>query len=56
MASIATVGEHRTPIIIKDFGMYEDGTRYAVCNINSLDVDIPVMLELINIETINDCK
>lgn len=53
---IATVGEHKTPVKIKDFGMYEDGTRYAVCNINSLDIDIPVILEFINIETINDCK
>lgn len=56
MTSIATVGDHRTPVIIKDFGMYEDGEIYAVCRINSFGVDVPVLLELIDIETINDCK
>lgn len=53
MTSIATVGEYRTPVIIKDFGLYADGSRYAICKINSLDIDVPVALELINIETID---
>ena len=53
-ASIATVGEYNTPVIIKDFKLYADGSRYAVVRLNSLDVDIPVALELINIETIID--
>lgn len=54
MTSIATVGEYRTPVIIKDFGLYADGSMYAICKINSLDVDVPVPLELINIELIVD--
>ena len=54
MTSIATVGEHRTPVIIKDFGLYADGSMYAICRLNSLDIDVPVLLELIYIETIID--
>lgn len=53
-ASIATVGEYNTPVIIKGFGLYADGSRYAICRLNTLDIDVPVALELINIETIKN--
>lgn len=53
---IATVGKLKTPVTIKEFGIDKYGTPYAVCNFDTSDIDVPVMLELINIEPINDCK
>ena len=51
--SIATVGEYNTPVIVKGYGLYDDGSRYAICRLNNLNVDVPVPMELINIETID---
>ena len=52
--TIASVGEHRIPIIIKGYGMYANGDRYAICKVGTMDIDVPILLELINIETINN--
>lgn len=52
--TIASVGIHRIPVIIKDYGIYANGYRYAICKVGTMDIDVPILLELINIETIDN--
>lgn len=52
--TIASVGIHRIPVIIKDYGIYANGDRYAICKVGTMDIDVPILLELINIETIDN--